>query len=148
MKTQKQIVFELVSTMFSPSDSGAYILSKEDRHAVAAKVIAAINEGDVEVKSTKVKPETYVPGMVSNWLRKDSRLNGDVKYTPGFRKGPNGDPQLKAMRALKAITTDPDKLAVIEQHIARKELELARPAAASVDFDSLPEELKALFNKS
>ena len=67
--------------------------------------------------------------MLSNWLRKDKRLNGNVQYVaknPGSRAG-STDPQIKAMRVLLSTQEDPTKRAEIQAFIDKRLAEI-KPA--------------------
>src|ERR1017187_7779629 len=69
----------------------------------------SINYDGALPNDTELK--AYVSGLQSNWLRKDKRLNGGVKYTaknPGSRAG-STDPAIKAMRLLLDSQTDSAK---------------------------------------
>ena len=115
---------------------------------VEALVVKSFLDGQVELKEKPGRDaawvKKYVPGLVNNWLRKDTKLNGDVKYTakhPGSRTG-SGDEALKAMKALLATTADPTAQSLIQGEIDKRKLEL-HPAVA-INVDALPEALRHL----
>ena len=84
--------------------------------------------------------------MVSNWIRKDLRLNGGEKYetkNPGSRAG-QGDDQLKNLKALKA--QHPEHATEIDVEIAKRVAELGlakKKNTVTVDLDKIPAELRA-----
>ncbi len=91
------------------------------------------------------KLKAYVSGLQSNWLRKDKRLNGGVKYeakNPGSRTG-STDSTLKNMRLLLATVTDAADKAEIQTAIDARVAEL-KPAktTAVLDVGALPESLR------
>lgn len=86
----------------------------------------------------------YIPGLVNNHVRKDTRLNGGTKYEakrPGSRSG-SGDESIKAMRTLLSVTTDPAVKAQIQEAIDARVLEL-KPKT-EIDASKLPESLRHL----
>ena len=89
-------------------------------------------------------------GLQSNWLRKDTRLNGGMKYTaknPGSRAG-SSDPSLKAMIALLSTLTDESERAEVQSYIDAKRAEIAATKQAKVvDFSALPADLAKKFGK-
>jgi len=67
-----------------------------------------------------------VSGLISNWVRKDKRLNGNVSYVaknPGSRAGAS-DEQLKTLRALKKQFAGTDKESIIEAQITKRVSEI------------------------
>jgi hypothetical protein len=151
MMNQKEAVYTTIMNLFNVEGEGAVSLDREQR----ADVIAVLVEG---FKSKKIAyagelPDdkglnSYCSGLLSNWLRKDSRLNGGVKYeakNPGSRTG-SSDPQIKALRALIKTQSDPSKIAEIQSFIDKRLAEIA-PATkqVSVNVEDLPAELRAKY---
>jgi len=95
--------------------------------------------------------KSYVGGLVSNWLRKDKRLNGGVSYVaknPGSRVG-YSDPSLKAMRALlnSPLLTEEDRVE-IQSHIDLRITELnLNKKTVTIDYSALPTDLQLKFSK-
>ena len=152
MAKQKDAVFQAVcdvrgSTQFND----AVELTKEERSKVQATLIAGFQAGDIAYQgdaTDSTKLSAYVSGLVSNWLRKDKRLNGNVAYiakNPGTRTG-SGDETLKAMRTLLSVTTDEEARVEIQQEIDRRVTEL-KPKK-TVNVDALPESLRHLLPQS
>jgi hypothetical protein len=115
---QKEAVFSAVTSVLSEvgiqvteGDSFASHLTRELRAQVTNILVEGFNNGSISLEKTfdsEADLRTYCSGLTSNWLRKDPRINGGVKYVaknPGSRVG-SADPQLKAMRTLLATRTD------------------------------------------
>jgi hypothetical protein len=80
-------------------------------------------------------------------LKKDPRLNGDVKYVaknPGSRAG-QGDSTLKELKKLMTIVSDADQRVAIEAAIETRKSEIATEKAKTVTLDltKIPDDLKA-----
>ena len=147
---QKEAVFMAVINVCGTTD-GQYTPTREQRAQVNAILFEGVRSGQVECDTEydAAGLKQYVSGLQSNWLRKDKRLNGGVKYeakNPGSRAGV-ADPQLKNMRALLSTLTDPTERSEVEGYIATRVSEVAatKPVKA-IDFSALPEAL-AKFKK-
>lgn len=143
---QKEAVFKAVTTVKgSSSFDGAVTLSRDEREKVSKLVAGYFENGDVSFADGQRQGKeltTYVSGLISNWLRKDDRLNGNVKYVPknpGSRTG-NGDDQLKAMRTLLSSVDDPEAKREVQEAITRR-LEELKPKR-NVNIEALPDHLK------
>ncbi len=148
MVKQKDAVFNAVSAVRGSTEFGEAVeLTKEERGAVQASLIAGFQAGEIAYQGDATdtqKLTSYVSGLVSNWLRKDKRLNGNVAYiakNPGTRTG-SGDEALKAMRTLLGATTDEEARGEIQREIDKRVLEL-KPRKV-VDVSKLPESLRHL----
>jgi hypothetical protein len=134
-------------------------LTKEQRAEVIGIVTDDIMSGGTEFSAeAKAKYTTrddvkgYVNGMVSNWLRKDTRLNGGSKYetkNPGSRAG-SGDEVLKNLKALKSTLTDESHKAAVDEEIKKRtdELAAAKAKTVTIDLDKIPEALRHLIKAS
>lgn len=146
---QKEAVFLAVCAVKQASSfEGAVELSDAELKNVREFVVLSFLAGDVELKEAEKRDETYirkyVPGLVNNWLRKDKRLNGDVDYVaknPGSRQGV-GDEMLRNMKALLAITTDPEDKKVISAEIEKRKAQLEEAKKPKLDIAKLPEHLR------
>lgn len=129
---QKEAVFQAVtSVMEGHSSEEAYQPTSEERSNIIAIVVEGFEQGQVTISdAAKAKYDTteklkgYTSGLVHNWLRKDDRLNGGVKYqpkNPGSRTG-NSDPELKALRQLakQFQGVDQEKFEAINSRIESK----------------------------
>jgi hypothetical protein len=159
---QKEAVYTTALNVLAendiPFDDGQDIkplITKEMRANIITIITQGITSGEVEMTpegrakhDTEPKRKSYVNGLVSNWFRKDSRLNGGVKYeskAPGSRAG-SQDEQIKALKALRTLKAD-DQEAVqaINEAIKARQAEL-KPAKAvaltAEQVDLIPEELR------
>ena len=154
--TQKEGVFGAIVELFGfvPTKGLEFKPTKEQRKEIMELVAVGIMEGDIDFSAdAKAKYPTfkdvkdkYVPGLLSNWLRKDKRLNGDVEYVaknPGSRAG-QGDDTLKNLKALRATMKDKAHLEAIDEEIKKRTDELAakKAKAVVVDLSKIPEHLR------
>ena len=152
--SQKESVFTAVVSVIGEVD-GVVNLNKDQRKQVIDCVTDSIqaNETDFSTEArakytTRELIKGYVNGMVSNWLRKDTRLNGGEKYVtknPGSRAG-SGDEVLKNLKALKATLSDAAHISAVDEEIEKRTTELAQAKAKTVviDINKIPEELRHL----
>lgn len=124
--------------------------TKQQSEAVNGIVLHGFLTGMVSKQSggnDEVALRKYIPGLVNNWVRKDSRMNGGVKYTPknpGSRTG-SGDETLKNLRLLLTMVADDAKPAV--QAEIDKRIEELRPKAITINESAIPESLRHLLKK-
>ena len=149
---QKDAVYQAVINVTGFTGEGACHPSKEQRAQINMILFEGFKNETIEMDTPKSDSDLkgYVSGLTSNWLRKDGRLNGGVKYeakNPGSRAG-SGDPALKALRALfSTLTTDSDK-AEVQGYIDARVTELSKSKQATiVDFSALPADLQVKFGK-
>ena len=144
---QKDAVFAAVSAVRGTTEFSSAVELTKERVAVQASLIAGFQSGNIAFQgdaTDTTKLTSYVSGLVSNWLRKDKRLNGNVAYVaknPGTRTGA-GDESLKAMRTLLGATTDVDARLEIQAAIDQRIGELKPKKVINVD--ALPESLRHL----
>ena len=150
MSTQKEAVFSAVSAVRGSTEFDVAVeLTKEERAAVQASLVTGFQSGNITYQgdvTDAAKLTSYVSGLVSNWLRKDRRLNGGVAYVaknPGTRTG-SGDESLRAMRTLLNVTTDVDARTEIQAAIDQRVSELKPKKVINVS--ALPESLRHLAN--
>lgn len=151
--SQKEAVFAAFTNVMGTQE-GKYVPSKSQRASVIDVLCAGFKAETVELGTaytTDSELREYTSSLISNWLRKDTRLNGGVKYAaknPGSRAG-QADPELKALRALmtQAHITDEDKTEIQGYIDARVAAISTVKSAKVVDFASLPAELATKFAK-
>lgn len=158
MLSQKEAVYNAVKSVLAESnqsheDGQKCELSKDQRAQVISIVTTGFENGEVEMKSSQENVKSYTSGLVSNWLRKDKRLNGNTKYqpaNPGSRTG-QSDPTVKNLRLL--LTTVPEGSeaheaiqAKIASRVAEIKAEKAKSKAKDIDFDAIPADIKALLD--
>jgi hypothetical protein len=144
---QKDAVYNaVVKVKGSDQFDGPVELSREERSKVTQLVYSEFENGNVGFaggdKPDERTMRTYVSGLISNWLRKDGRLNGGTQYVPkrpGSRAG-TGDESLKAMKMLLSTTTDRNERAEIQRAIDQRLAEL-KPKR-DINYDALPESLR------
>lgn len=140
---QKEAVYSAVMSVLS--DNGVQVrpgvavrkmMTPEFRGIVNAILFQQFKAGKIELETPEIASndgdlKNYVSGLQSNWLRKDTRLNGGEKYkptNPGSRTG-SGDEQLKALRALLSTRTVASERAEIQAFIDARIASLKAEAA-------------------
>jgi hypothetical protein len=154
MKNQKEGVYDVVMSVVG-SFEGACSPTKEQRGRIIGLVTEQLMNDEIQMSAeAKDKYTTvelmkgYVNGLVSNWLRKDTRLNGGTKYeakNPGSRTG-SGDEVLKNLKNLRATLADASHIQAVDEEIEKRVNELAQVKAKTVtiDISKIPEELRHL----
>jgi hypothetical protein len=148
MMNQKEAVYQAITGMFDVAGEGAVELSRDQKHDVISVLIEGFKAKRIsyagELPDDK-QLRNYCSGLLNNWLRKDTRLNGGTKYeakNPGARRG-SADPQVVALRKLQAMQTDPDKVAEIQVYIDKRIEEIT--PKVEIDVSALPADLRAKF---
>lgn len=158
--SQKECVFAAVTAFLEENDrmheldsAQGLQLSKTDKQTIVGMVCAARSVMELSAEAdakfdTPQKFKTYTIGLVNNWLRKDTRLNGGEKYVtknPGSRAG-TGDQTIKALRALKSTLTDADQIKLVDEEIAKrvKEIEAEKAKSVTINVEALPEAFRHL----
>jgi len=153
--TQKAAVFAAISQVldFEEGTNVGPHMTKELRAQVNLILFEGFRKGTIELEKEYSDSDlkAYVSGLQSNWIRKDTRLNGNTKYVaknPGSRAG-SGDPALKAARALISTlvegTADYNE---VKTFIDSRVSEIAASKAkVTVDFSALPEHLRTKYAK-
>jgi hypothetical protein len=131
--------------------SMAETLNADDKTKIRSIMFTLFRAGKVDYRAdfqAKVDDDKalkeYVSGLVNNWIRKAPEFNSDTTYkakNPGSRQG-SQDEQIKAMKGLLAITTDPEAKEAIEQAISDRQ-EALKPSV-TINIDALPESLRHL----
>lgn len=150
MATQGEAVFQAVCKVLNGEPDGKVELTEKQLDAVHELVFMAFQTGQTSHSKNPDEEalRKYIPGLVNNWIRKDQRLNGGVQYqakNPGSRSG-SGDEQVKAMKTLLSMTTDPEAKEAIQLEIAKR-IAAIKPKV-ELDVSKLPESLRHLANKS
>jgi len=159
--TQKEAVYNITMSVLYENkvvfDEGEQhineVMTKEMRSTITECLMDSFRFGD-EVKLDKdydyKKLRAYTQGVISNWYRKDPRLNGGTKYIPkkkGSRVGLN-DPQVKAMRKmLKEVkkTNNQQHINAIQTEINKRlAIIQSEKAKSKVDVSAIPEHLRHL----
>lgn len=157
--SQKESVYAAVKAFLQENgikheDGQRVTLDKEGRRAVIAMVTTAAMAGEMELSAeaaakydTTEKMSGYANGLVSNWLRKDIRLNGGEAYepkNPGSRAG-QGDEVIKNLRNLAKTLTEESHKKAVEVEIKRRQAEIQSSKAKKVEInvELLPESLRS-----
>lgn len=160
MQSQKEAVFSAITSVlaekgvsFEVGSNVSPIMTKEYRGLVNAILVEGFKSGDIPLDKQfdEAGLKAYASSLLSNWIRKDKRLNGGVAYVaknPGSRTG-SGDESLKAMRTLlKTLTPGTEDYAEVQSHIDERTATLKASKVKSITFnrDALPEALRAKFS--
>jgi len=148
---QKEAVYQAVLNVVGEFE-GKCEPTKEQRAEINMILFAGFRAGTIELdrEFNDKELKSYVSGLQSNWLRKDGRLNGGVKYVaqnPGSRAG-SGDAQVKAMKALLSTIADPTKQAEIQSFIDKRVAEIKPTKTITINVADLPAELQHLVSGS
>ena len=134
--TQKDAVFSVVTSVIEDAgfnfevgkDDASSLLTKTLRTQINSELVRMFDNSEVDLSdearsklNDAASLRSYVSGLVSNWLRKDARLNGGT--TTG--KSISVDPQLRALRKLQSSQTDPSRRLEIQKFIDKRTAELS-----------------------
>jgi len=120
--------------------------TKDQTEKVHERILLGFLNGEVQKNSggnDEISLKKYIPGLTNNWVRKDKRMNGGVTYAPknpGSRTG-SGDEQLKNLKVLLSVVTDPEAKLAVQAEIDKR-LEELKPKV-QLDISKLPEHLRA-----
>lgn len=144
------------SIKFTEGMNVSTVVSKDMKQSIYAILSAGFKAGTIALEDTPsnreklaspAKLNQYVSGLVSNWFRKDPRLNGGVKYeakNPGSRAGAS-DPTLKALRQVMTQFKGTDKESAIQAQIDTRiaTIQSEKAKHVTVDISVLPADLVA-----
>lgn len=118
------------------------------------QIAEGIMSGECEHKSAEVKSDeklarSYARALAKDRLKKDTDLNGGVKYEPITKRGPIvKDPELKKLKeVLKALEwhkAETNVIDAVKAKIAEKEAEIAASKSNVPSMDEALEVLKEL----
>lgn len=151
MLSQKEATYKAITQVCGVHE-GPYHPTKDQREQISMILIEGFKSGAISLdrEFSDAQLKAYVSGLVSNWLRKDTRLNGGCKYqpkNPGARLGAT-DPQLKALRALMKTLTDESERQEVQKYIDARLAEISKEKSkVEIDLSALPEELRSKFAK-
>jgi hypothetical protein len=132
--TQKDAVYSAVSTVlnnagisFTASSTSVFsLLTRELRSQINAILVTQFENNEIELSveakgklANKSELKAYVSGLVSNWVRKDARLNGgsNINVSSVSKRIFKSDPQIKAMQLLLSTKSDPNERIEIQSFI-------------------------------
>jgi hypothetical protein len=157
-QSQKEAVFSAVTSVVNESGLNvaegtdySNVLTKEHRAQITSILVEGFRSESISLDKSfedESALRTYCSGLTSNWLRKDKRLNGGMKYVaknPGSRVG-SSDPQLKAMRILLSTQVDQTKREEIQAFIDARiaSIKTSNKPAKTINVADLPSELQYL----
>lgn len=129
------------------------LLTSEIKSEVRNALFQEFRAGNVDVSdefkaklSNDSELKKYVAGLVSNWLRKDKRLNGNVQHqiqNPGVRAG-QGDAQVKELRKLLKRVKGTDAETKVQGALDSRIAEVRASKEQTINTDDLPEHLREL----
>ena len=158
MTNQKEAVYNAVTNILNENgielevgEKAAEHLTTEQKKVVHQVVFEGIRSNEVAFTKDYADDDkqlnSYVSGLVNNWLRKDKRLNGGEKYkakNPGSRAG-SGDSQIKELRKLLKVEGLTEEQTVkVQAAIKARLLEIKPDTQAVINVDALPEHLRDL----
>ena len=161
--SQKEAVYLAITSFLQENgrqlDDGDKIdLSSEDKKTIVTMIVTAIETHSMEFSAeaainydTPEKVRNYSTGLLSNWLRKDERLNGGKKHSikkPGSRVGQD-DLIVKSLKKLKKALTSQKEIEAVDLEIeARIEiLRLEKVKNVSINKDDIPAHLLHLIKQ-
>lgn len=153
-------VFADKGIKFEDGMSAKALMTDELSELISMIVCEGFKSGAIELKQTPSNAakladdkvlKKYVSGLISNWYLKDTRLNGNTKHeikNPGSRSF-NDDDQVVALRNLiKAKPADAAELKVyLDNRIATLKAQHAPAQEIEVNYDALPESIRAKYSK-
>lgn len=150
-QNQKNAVFTAICNVTGHTD-GVLVITPEQRKQVNMILFAGFRKGEIELdrEFTDTELKQYVSGLQSNWIRKDTRLNGNVKYVaknPGSRAG-SGDPMIQNLKKLLSTLEKSEDKAEVQGYIDARQAEINVSKQATVDFSALPADLAAKYSKN
>ncbi len=133
-------VLEKFGQKFTQGTNYLTSLTKPMKEEIVTRLVAEFNAGNIPLTRPQGdKLDSYCVGLLNNWLRKDSRLNGGTKYVGQVG---NSDPAIREARKLldSGKITDPAIRAKIESTIEK--LVAEKKPKQEIDVSKLPEELR------
>ena len=155
--SQKDAVFTAIVTVlkangvsFTEGETVAKeFLDKNMRAEVLNALVAKFDAGEIAIENSQENARSYFSGTVSNWLRKDPRLNGGAKHSiknPGSRRGQQ-DAMIKNLRLLqKRYETGTTEYSAIQEKIDTRLGEIKAKNQPKVDVSVIPDDLKHLLS--
>jgi hypothetical protein len=129
------------------------LLTSDIKSEIRNTLFKEFRAGNVDISdefkaslSDDSKLKKYVAGLVSNWLRKDKRLNGNVKHqikNPGVRVG-QGDAQVKELRKLLKRVKGTDAEVKVKKALDSRIAEVRASKEQKINVENLPEHLREL----
>lgn len=151
---QKTLVFNSISAVHPVAEGEVVQLSPAERKDVVDSLVAQITADPTvisenkraKIMETSQSLRMYCTGLVSNWLRRDPRLNGGVKDVPkttGTSRTKN--PTLKNLNnLLKQVQGRPEAEEQVKAEIEKEKAKAAAEKMMAIDASVVPEHLRDL----
>ena len=145
--SQKEAVYTAVTSYLTDKGRSLddVILSSEDRKTIVTMLVRTIEVGDVEMSieaankyDTADKIRGYSIGLLSNWLRKDARLNGGKKHkkkNPSIKLGQD-DEVIKDLKSIRKLLTQKHEIELVDKEIKNKVESLHREKIVNIVVDT------------
>jgi len=146
---------------FTPGEEVKSVLTSEHKKKVRQILVSGFKDGSItstpefmSKMSTDADLSKYASGLISNWVKKDTRLNGNKKPQSvsggnSTRIG-NGDSQVKELKKLLKATagTDSEQEVVdaLNERLSQLKTSKVSKSKNSINTDSVPENLRHLVN--
>jgi hypothetical protein len=151
--SQKEAVFNAVISVFAhnnvsfvPGSSNALsLMTPSMRSQVNLVLVDGLTDGTISLSKTGMSASeirAYASSLQSNWLKKDSRLSGGSSSSVAISRPASTrsvrssskvekDAQIKSLRSLLKIKTDPSEIAEIESFINKRINELSSAVSSA-----------------
>lgn len=150
--TVMEVLRENGVTFVPNEDILSEVMDKDLRTAVITKLFVRFKTGEIILskdfndKDLKV----YIGGLVSNWTKKDFRLNGNIPHeirSPGSRIG-QSDPMVRELRKmLKSVKGTKHEIPVkVELRKRQDSLRKQQATMIVINKEHIPESLHHLLN--
>ena len=155
--TYNTIINELSNNGVSFQDGSDVkkVISSDMKKKIKEALMNSFKNGNVNHAAdfnTKLNSDTelskYCSGLISNWIKKDPRLNGNTKYqivNKGARAG-QGDLQVKEIKKLlkASVGTSAEEEVLKALNTRLAEVKAAKVPDLGIDIEALPENLRHL----
>lgn len=126
------------------------VLDKDMRESIVCILVESFNQDKIVQNKTHKGDDLkrYVSGLISNWSKKDTRLNGNTEYTikkPGSKTG-STDPMVRELRKfLKQVRgTSHEKTVKKELTNRISQIRIEQSKNIIIDPNLIPESLRHL----
>jgi hypothetical protein len=129
--SQKQVVHNAIIAFLQENglslNDNKVELTHNDRKTIVTMIMAAIDSGDMHLSvaarakhDTPKKIRNYSTGLLSNWLRKDHRINGGLKHkinNPGS-KANQDDEVIKSLKSIRKLLSNHKEILAVDAEIS------------------------------
>jgi len=154
-------VLENSGVSFNPGEDVKSVITSDHKKKVREILITGLKDGSITSSTefagkmtSDVDYSKYCSGLISNWIKKDPRLNGNVKHQSSSGSGKsvsrvgNGDSQVKELRKLLKATAGTDSEQEVQEALNSRleelKVEKTSKAKSSIVAESVPENLRHL----